>query len=128
MAKVLIIDDDIAVREYLATLVMRLNHESVKACTCAEGIAQMADPSVQIIISDIYLPDSPSLNQWVDRLRFNAAGRPLILITGEPSEDLAAKVHDTGILAFLSKPFELAFIKSLLAQATSASAPLALQK
>mgnify|MGYP003611360718 CR=1 FL=1 len=39
MAKILIIDDDEAVREYLATLVTRLHHQAYKAATCAEGMA-----------------------------------------------------------------------------------------
>ena len=117
MANILIIDDDIAVREYLATLVTRLNHKAFQAETCAQGITQMANPDIQIIISDIYLPDSPALGEWVEQLKAKAAGRPLILITGEPSEELAAKAQSGEIMAFLTKPFELAFIKGLLAKA-----------
>ena len=120
MAKVLIIDDDEAVREYLATLVTRLHHEAFKAATCAEGLALLADPAMQVVIADIYLPDSPPLNVWVEQLKKAAAGRPLILITGEPSEELAAKAQRGEIMAFLAKPFELAFIKSLLARAVAA--------
>lgn len=78
----------------------------------------MADPSIEVIIADIYLPDGPDLGEWVHQLKTNAAGRPLILITGEPSEELAAKARGGEITAFLTKPFELAFIKSLLAKAT----------
>ena len=123
MAKILIIDDDEAVREYLATLVTRLHHQAYKAATCAEGMALLADPTMQVVIADIYLPDSPPLNDWVEQLKKTAAGRPLILITGEPSEELAAKAQRGEIMAFLSKPFELAFIKGLLARAVSSSAP-----
>ncbi len=118
MARILIIDDDSAVCNYLATLVTRLGHEAVQAATGAEGLAGMADPSIEVIISDIYLPDGPDLGEWVAQLKTNAAGRPLILITGEPSEELAAKARGDEITAFLTKPFELAFIKSLLAKAT----------
>ena len=118
MANILIIDDDVAVREYLATLVTRLNHKAFQAETCSQGIAQMANPDVQIIISDIYLPDSPALGEWVDQLKAKAGGRPLILITGEPSDELAAKAQSGEIMVFLTKPFELAFIKNLLSQAT----------
>ena len=125
MAKILIIDDDEAVREYLATLVTRLHHQAYKAATCAEGMALLADPTMQVVIADIYLPDSPPLNDWVEQLKKTAAGRPLILITGEPSEELAAKAQRGEIMAFLSKPFELAFIKGLLARAVSSSAPSA---
>ena len=127
MAKILIIDDDEAVREYLATLVTRLHHQAYKAATCAEGMALLADPTMQVVIADIYLPDSPPLNDWVEQLKKTAAGRPLILITGEPSEALAAKTQRGEVLAFLSKPFELAFIKGLLARATgpgTATAPV----
>lgn len=118
MANILIIDDDIAVREYLATLVTRLNHTAFQASTCAEGIAQMADLSIRVIIADIYLSDSPPLGEWVDLLKAKANGRALILITGEPSDELAAKAQGGEITAFLTKPFELAFIKNLLAQTT----------
>ena len=57
MAKILIIDDDEAVREYLATLVTRLHHQAYKAATCAEGMALLADPTMQVVIADIYLPE-----------------------------------------------------------------------
>ena len=120
MARVLIIDDDIAVVHDLASLVRRLNHEPVQAASCAEGLGAMADPSMQIIISDSYLPDCFGLDNWIDRLKAKTQDRPLILITGEPSEELAAKMQGKGIMAFLAKPFELAFIKGLLAQATQA--------
>ena len=118
MANILIIDDDVAVREYLATLVTRLRHRAFQAATCAEGLAQLADSTIDVVIADIYLPDSPPLHAWVDQLKEAATGRPLILITGEPSEELAAKAQRGEIMAFLAKPFELAFIKGLLARAT----------
>lgn len=123
MAKILIIDDDVDVREYLATMVTRLNHQAFQAPTCAAGLALMADLTIQIIIADIYLPDSPTLDEWVGQLKAKALGRPLILITGEPSEELVAKAQGGEIMAFLTKPFELAFIKNLLAQALTDPAP-----
>ncbi len=126
MANILIIDDDVAVREYLATLVTRLNHKAFQAETCAQGLSQMANPDIQVIISDIYLPDSPLLGEWVDQLKAKANGRPLILITGEPSEELAAKAQSGEIMAFLTKPFELAFIKGLLAKAVNPGKPSSL--
>lgn len=126
MANILIIDDDPAVRDYLAALVTRLHHKSMVASTCAEGLKYMATPEVQVIIADIYLPDMSSPAEWIGQLKTHAAKRPLILITGEPSEELAIKNHDSDILAFLTKPFELAFIKNLLTQATASLPPEAI--
>lgn len=117
MANILIIDDDDSVRNYLSTLVARLGHLAIPVGTCAEGLARLNDPAVQIVISDIFLPDSPPSREWVARLKQGAAGRPLILITGEPDDDLVAMAQCGEICAFLTKPFELAFIKSILAKA-----------
>ena len=123
MANILIIDDDVAVREYLATLVTRLGHRAFQAATCAEALAQLSGTAIDVVIADLYLPDGPSVNDWVNQLKKAAAGRPLILITGEPSEELAAKAQRGEIMAFLAKPFELAFIKGLLDRATGPSDP-----
>ena len=100
MANILIIDDDVAVRDYLSTLVSRLQHQPLVAATCAQGLAQLANPAVNVVIADIYLPDSPPLKQWIKQLR-----------------DAAALAQRGEVLAFLTKPFELAFIKSLLSRA-----------
>jgi DNA-binding NtrC family response regulator len=120
MANVLIIDDDDAVREYLARLVTRLQHTAFTASNCEEGRKLMDNPDIQIIISDIYLPDSPNLTEWVGQLKTHAKGRPLILITGDASDELVALSKSKEIMAFLTKPFELAFIKNLLNQAMNA--------
>lgn len=118
MANLLIIDDDLDVRDYLATVAIRLGHHVVLAVTCAEARAKFAETDIEIIIAEIFLPDSPDQDEWVENLKQHAAGRHLILITGEPTEELAAKAKAAGILGFLTKPFELAFVKNLLGQAT----------
>ena len=125
MAKILIIDDDESVRNYLVAAISRKGHETVPAATCQAGLALLDDPSVQAVVADLFLPDSPPPCDWVAQLKRHAAGRPLILITGEPSEELAAQVRCGEIAAFLSKPFELAFIHKLLERALAGPAPRA---
>ncbi len=123
MPGILIIDDDDSVRDYLSRVVARLGHACVAVGSCAEGLDAMARPDVDVIVADIYLPDSPPLEEWVDRLKAAAGERPLILITGEPSPTLTAKAEGGEILAVLSKPFELAFIKNLITRATESPPP-----
>ncbi|NCA82212.1 MAG: response regulator [Opitutae bacterium] len=123
MAKILIIDDDPSVRDYLVAVISRKGHEPVQAATGQAGLAQLDDPTVQAVVADVFLPDSPTLAEWMAQLKAHAAGRPLILITGEPSEELARQVQRGEITAFLSKPFELAFIHKLLERALAEPAP-----
>ena len=69
--------------------------------------------------------DSPPPGDWIAQLKRRAAGRPLILITGEPSEELAAQIRNGEVAAFLTKPFELAFIHAVLARELAGPAPRA---
>lgn len=114
MAKILIIDDDESVRNYLVAAISRKGHDPIPAASCQEGLARLDDPAVHAVVADLYLPDSPPTPEWIAQLKRHAAGRPLLVITGEPSEELAAQVRCGEIAAFLSKPFELAFIHKLL--------------
>ncbi len=119
MANILIIDDDETVMQFLVTLVTREGHVAVEATTCQEGLSRMAGPGVQVIIADIFLPDAPPLQEWLAQLKAAAGGRPLILITGEPSTELTDAVEGGGIKTLLTKPFELAFIKKMLKEVTA---------
>lgn len=118
MANLLIIDDDLNVREYLAAAARDLGHHVVLATSCSEGQARLADTNIDIIIAEIFLPDHLGQDDWVEHMKQRADGRPLILITGEPTAELAAKAKAAGVLGFLTKPFELTFIKHLLSQVT----------
>lgn len=125
MAKILIIDDDEAVRNYLVAVISRKGYATISAATCQDGLAQLEDPAVHAVVADLFLPDSPPPGDWIAQLKRRAAGRPLILITGEPSEELAAQIRNGEVAAFLTKPFELAFIHAVLARELAGLAPRA---
>lgn len=117
MIKVLIVDDDEVVRDYLSHLLTRLGYEPYLATNGAEGRALMENPEIQVVIADMYLPDMPDLSEWLEQLRVMSNGRPLIAITGDASNELMEMAKKAGVIAFLTKPFELTFIKKLLAKA-----------
>lgn len=119
MAKVLIIDDEPNVLDFVCRLVEGEGHSTVRATDCAEGLSAAEDPSVDIIIADIFLPDSSDPSEWLSKLKDKTGKRPLIFITGYPSQELIEKSLAIGATALLTKPFEMVFIKELLAKLTA---------
>ena len=122
MANILIIDDDDDVRNYLMRLVSMFHYTPFCAANCADArklIAQV-EPRMDVIISDVYLPDGPDQTvDWIVELKKEAQGRPLIVITGAASDELVAEIDQSDeIMATLTKPFELVFIEELLKRAT----------
>lgn len=118
MAKILIIDDEISVIEYVCRMVEKERHSTVRASSCTEGVSLAADPSVDIIIADVYLPDSPGTDEWLGKVKEISAERPFVFITGYPTQDIIDKSNSLGAAGLLSKPFEMPFIKELLAKLT----------
>ena len=114
MGNVLIVDDEQAIGDYLARLITRLGHQAETTMNAADTLAKLDSGGFQLVIADIHLPDAPDAQAWVTGLCQKAKDIPVVLISGAPSAELDDCAKANGVLAFLSKPFELAFIKNIL--------------
>ena len=114
MGKVLIVDEERTIGDYLANLITRLGHQVEVTLNASDTLAKLDEGGFQLVIADIRLPDAPDAQAWVTRLCRKAKDIPVVLISGAPSAELDACAKANGALAFLSKPFELAFIKNIL--------------
>lgn len=114
MGNILIVDDEPAVSNYLSLLIGELGHQAEKTQTAAETLAKLKTGVFHLIIADILLPDAAEPQEWIRSLTKQANGTPIVLISGSPSRDLTDCAKQCGVLAFLSKPFELAFLKNIL--------------
>jgi DNA-binding NtrC family response regulator len=114
MGNILIVDDEPAIGNYLGMMITRFGHQVEKTLTATDTLAKLEAEAYQLIIADICLPDAPDAEAWICSLAQKANGTPLVLISGAPSAELTSCAKKHGVLAFLSKPFELAFIKNIL--------------
>jgi len=114
MGNILIVDDEPAIGSYLTGLITGLGHRTVTAINASDMFEKLSHGDFQLIIADIRLPDAPDPYEWIQTLGQKAAGCPVVLMSGAPSAELSEFATANGILTFLSKPFELAFIKSIL--------------
>ena len=113
MGNVLIVDDEQAIGDYLARLITRLGHQAETTMNAADTLAKLDSGGFQLVIADIRLPDAPDAQAWVTGLCQKAKDIPVVLISGAPSAGWMT-AQSQRRAAFLSKPFELAFIKNIL--------------
>jgi DNA-binding NtrC family response regulator len=114
MGNVLIVDDEPAIGDYLARLISGFRHEVTTSESASDALAKITDGNFHLIIADIRLPDAPDPKDWILQLRQKADKTPVVLISGLPTNELTDFASANGVLAFLTKPFELAFIKNIL--------------
>jgi two-component system nitrogen regulation response regulator NtrX len=105
MAKILIIDDEPAIRSTLADILGDEGHRTTLAESGEEGIAQYARDEYDLILLDLWLPGMDGLSV-LERLRTTSAP-PVIMISGHGSVDAAVKATRLGAYDFLEKPLSL---------------------
>jgi DNA-binding NtrC family response regulator len=114
VAKILIVDDDAGVLGYLTRLLGTLGHTVETAEDGAVAVERATDKSFQMIISDLNLPGEPNRLALIRRLRELRPECPLVVISGYPTQDRLDECREMGVTEFLTKPFEINFIKSVL--------------
>ncbi len=112
--RVLIIDDEPSVLHYLERLLRRLGYAVETTNNGAEALEKACDPDIALIISDMFMPGKISQLELIRRLRESRSDCPLVVITGHPSQDIVNECRNMGVNEFLTKPFELSFIKNVL--------------
>lgn len=101
--KVLVVDDQIAVRRFVSKLLASAGHEVHQVSTGMEAVAAAKHNGFALLVSDIVLPGSSGI-ELVAKLRQAHPGMPAVLMSGDSS--MAGRVrHITEKTTFLAKPF-----------------------
>ncbi len=116
MATVLILDDDIQVRETLESLVRRMGHEACHAATLAQGRTCLGRGEVDVMFLDVRLPDGSGLD-ILSEVRALPCPPEVIILTGQGDPDGAELAIQSGVWDYLIKPSPLKQIRLTLHRA-----------
>lgn len=108
-ARILVVDDDEAIRRLLGTVLGRAGYTVVEAADGVAALAMVAEWEPDLVLLDVQMPHLDGI-EVTRRLRARAetAILPVILVTG--LGEVGAKVTglDAGATDFVTKPFESA--------------------
>ena len=108
MAKILIIDDNLSVRELMSTVLTKKGYEVVQAGNGADGIQLAQSQLPHLIISDVNMSHGDGY-AILALLRNDAATAsiPFILMTGHANEVGMKRGIQEGASDYLAKPFTM---------------------
>src|SRR4051812_9315231 len=116
--KILIVDDEPAIREVLEMILQEWGYEVRLASDGAEAKEMVEAYDPDVVISDVVMPQLSGL----DLLRCLKAGnpnRPVILVTAHASIDLAVESMKQGAQDFITKPMDYPKLRAILKAAES---------
>ena len=108
MARILVVDDQANVRKTYSMLLSANGHEVVQAKNGQEGLDVLADDEIDLVISDIKMPDKTGYDVFATARKCSQTV-PVILMTGfgyDPSHSIV-RASQEGLQAVLFKPFKV---------------------
>ena len=111
--RVLVVDDDAAVRQSLATALGRDGYEVLAADDGSAALAHLMAASVDAIVLDVAMREPNGL-EVCRRLRGRGDRTPILMLTARDLVDDRVAGLDAGADDYLVKPFALAELRARL--------------
>ena len=110
--RVLVVEDDLDLREIITEGLGNCGYTVFSASDGKEAYARFYEIKPDIIILDFHLPDNDG-QQLLPVFKSPESQSSVILITGNPSPDLAVTVIQMGADAYIRKPFTIQYLITL---------------
>jgi DNA-binding NtrC family response regulator len=108
MANILVVDDEVGIRELLSEILSDEGHAVLTAENAAIARALRQSEPPDLVLLDIWMPDTDGvtlLKEWASNGQLTM---PVIMMSGHATIDTAVEATRFGALDFLEKPIALA--------------------
>lgn len=107
MANILVVDDEMGIRELLSEILSDEGHAIQTAENAAEARAIRASSTPDLVLLDIWMPDTDGVTLLKEWQRDGLLTMPVIMMSGHATIDTAVEATRIGALNFLEKPIAL---------------------
>jgi two-component system response regulator PilR (NtrC family) len=130
VGRILVVDDEQSMREFLAICLRREGHELQLATSGTEALAKLRDDPFDVVVTDLRMPgelDGLAILRAVKGGAVRRAERPgatpapidpeIILVTAFATADTAIAAMKLGAYDYLTKPFQVDDINAVIGRA-----------
>ncbi|TFG38964.1 MAG: sigma-54-dependent Fis family transcriptional regulator, partial [Candidatus Aminicenantes bacterium] len=105
VGSVLVIDDEPVLQDVLGTLLRGAGFDYHCATSAAEGLQQIRDEDIDVVLLDLMLPDRPGL-ELIPEIKSFDPHLPVVVITAYSSVESAIEAMRLGAFHYVPKPFK----------------------
>ena len=107
MANILVVDDELGIRDLLWEILNDEGHNVEVAENAAQARAARLRDRPDLVLLDIWMPDTDGVTLLKEWSASGALTMPVIMMSGHATIDTAVEATKIGALAFLEKPITL---------------------
>jgi DNA-binding NtrC family response regulator len=107
MANILVVDDELGIRDLLSEILNDEGHQVEVAENAAQARAARLRDRPDLVLLDIWMPDTDGVTLLKEWSSSGALTMPVIMMSGHATIDTAVEATKIGASAFLEKPITL---------------------
>jgi DNA-binding NtrC family response regulator len=121
MANILVVDDELGIRDLLSEILNDEGHQVESAENAAQARAARLRMKPDLVLLDIWMPDTDGVTLLKEWSASGLLTMPVIMMSGHATIDTAVEATKIGALAFLEKPITLQKLLKAVEQGLSRS-------
>jgi DNA-binding NtrC family response regulator len=107
MANILVVDDELGIRDLLSEILNDEGHQVDLAENAAQARLARANARPDLVLLDIWMPDTDGVTLLKEWSASGLLTMPVIMMSGHATIDTAVEATKIGAIAFLEKPITL---------------------
>ena len=123
MANILVVDDELGIRDLLSEILNDEGHNVEVAENAAQARAARLRDRPDLVLLDIWMPDTDGVTLLKEWSSTGALTMPVIMMSGHATIDTAVEATKIGALAFLEKPITMQKLLNAVEQGLARGAP-----
>src|SRR5688500_12026509 len=127
MAQILVVDDEIGIRELLSEILADEGHQVMLAESAGEARRLRERSRPDLVLLDIWMPDTDGITLLKEWAASGQLTMPVVMMSGHATIETAVEATRIGALDFLEKPIALqrllTTVKRALRSPEAAAAP-----
>ena len=127
MAQILVVDDEVGIRELLSEILADEGHQVMLAESASDARRLRERSRPDLVLLDIWMPDADGITLLKEWAASGQLTMPVVMMSGHATIETAVEATRIGALDFLEKPIALqrllATVKKALRNPETAAAP-----
>lgn len=117
-ARVLVIDDEKGLRDMLSYTFRRMKFEVAVAEDGEKGVAAALAGEFDVVVCDVMMPGMDGI-AVLETLKRERPSLEVVMVTGFPTDETAARALNLGAFDYLAKPYEIAALCAVVDKASA---------
>src|ERR687888_1481078 len=122
MAQILVVDDEIGIRELLSEILSDEGHQVLLAESAGDARRQRERQRPDLVLLDIWMPDTDGITLLKEWAASGQLTMPVVMMSGHGTIETAVEATKIGAFDFLEKPIGLSKLLSTITRALKTAA------